>query len=136
MPLARPARTYPPASRIGDNQAVFRTFREGYGMRPSSTDPRFQRAAGRTVRSVIAAGVVAYDRDRDLPRLIRATAFELADPSPPTRRALLARLARALRAERNRGRAGHWTYDLNRHIALRQAYEAEKGLNAARFPRR
>jgi len=105
-------------------------------MRPMSIDPRLRRAARQTVRSVIAAGVEAYDRDRDLARLIRATASELADPSPATRRALLARLARALRAERNRGRAGHWTYDLNRHIALRQAYEAEKGVNAARFPRR
>jgi hypothetical protein len=24
-----------------------------------------------------------------------------------------------------RARSGHWTYDLNRHIALRQAYRAE-----------
>jgi len=38
---------------------------------------------------------------------------------------ILARLERALRAERNRARSGHWTYDLNRHIALRQAYLAE-----------
>jgi hypothetical protein len=42
------------------------------------------------------------------------------------RRNVLARIARALRAERNRGRAGHWTYDLNRHIALAQAYAAER----------
>jgi hypothetical protein len=42
------------------------------------------------------------------------------------RRNVLARIARALRAERNRGRAGHWTYDLNRHIALAQAYTAER----------
>ena len=38
---------------------------------------------------------------------------------------ILVRLRRALRAERSRGRAGHWSYDLNRHIALKQAYEAE-----------
>ena len=36
------------------------------------------------------------------------------------------RLARALRSERSRGRGGHWTYDLNRHIALSQAYAAER----------
>lgn len=35
-------------------------------------------------------------------------------------------IARALRAERARGRGGHWTYDLNRHIALAQAYTAER----------
>lgn len=41
-------------------------------------------------------------------------------------RILVARLARALRGERRRGRAGHWTYDINRHIALMQAYRAER----------
>jgi hypothetical protein len=69
-----------------------------------------------------------YDRERDLRRLIRATPGEVGSTDAATRRALLARLARALRGERNRGRAGHWTYDLNRHIALRQAYEAERAL--------
>ncbi len=39
--------------------------------------------------------------------------------------AIVAGLERALRAERCRARSGHWTYDLNRHIALRQAYLAE-----------
>ena len=39
--------------------------------------------------------------------------------------AIVARLERALSAERNRARSGHWTYDLNRHIALRQAHRAE-----------
>ena len=51
---------------------------------------------------------------------------EIADRSPAARRAILVKLYRALRAERNRGRAGHWTYDLNRHIGLSQAYAAEQ----------
>jgi hypothetical protein len=38
---------------------------------------------------------------------------------------ILARLMRSLRDERRRGLAGHWSYDLNRHIALAQAYAAE-----------
>ena len=38
---------------------------------------------------------------------------------------IVARLERALRAERQKARSGHWTYDLNRHIALRQAHRAE-----------
>jgi hypothetical protein len=46
-------------------------------------------------------------------------------------RAIIARLERALRAERHRARAGHWTYDLNRHIALRQAVAAETERRAA-----
>ncbi len=83
-------------------------------------------SASRASGAVIAAGVENYDRERDLARLIHASQAELADRSPGMMRSILARLARALRSERNRGRAGHWTYDLNRHIALRQAYEAEK----------
>ena len=53
-----------------------------------------------------------------------ATVFSPADNSAGD--AQLARLARSLRDERKRGRAGHWSYDLNRHLALTQAYEAEK----------
>lgn len=37
----------------------------------------------------------------------------------------LNRLARALRSERRRGLAGHWSYDLARHHALLQAFKAE-----------
>jgi hypothetical protein len=45
----------------------------------------------------------------------------------------VALLARELRAERALGRAGHWTYDINRHIGLMQAYKAETaGLAALR----
>lgn len=44
----------------------------------------------------------------------------------------LARLERALRTERRLGRAGHWSYDLGRHIALmrmtRAARRAERGV--------
>jgi hypothetical protein len=75
---------------------------------------------------VIAAGRELYDRDRHLARILPLGPDEIADRSTSARRRILARLARALRAERNRGRAGHWTYDLNRHIALAQAYEAER----------
>jgi hypothetical protein len=76
--------------------------------------------------AVNAAGVEAYDRLRHLPRLLPIDPVEIADTSIAVRRRVLARLTRALRAERNRGRAGHWTYDLNRHIALKQACTAER----------
>ena len=36
----------------------------------------------------------------------------------------IAQLSRAIRAERQLGASGHWSYDLNRHIALRQAFTA------------
>ena len=96
--------------------------------------PRFAAEARRAIDGVVAAGVEAYDRDRHLPRLLPVTPEEVADDSPEARRRIVARLARALRAERNRGRAGHWTYDLNRHIGLRQAYAAERRRLAATPP--
>jgi hypothetical protein len=37
------------------------------------------------------------------------------------RGAALARIDRLLNRERLKGLAGHWSYDLNRHIALKQA---------------
>lgn len=83
-------------------------------------------AAGRSLSDAVGAGAVLYDRRRHLPRLIPIAPAEITDERPAARRAILARLARALRAERNRGRAGHWTYDLNRHIGLKQAYAAER----------
>jgi hypothetical protein len=89
---------------------------------------RVESPAKATLTNLIAAGVEAYDRDRHLPRLIPMEPKDMQDHRPEMRRAILSRLARALRAERNRGRAGHWTYDLNRHIGLRQAYAAERQL--------
>jgi hypothetical protein len=83
-----------------------------------------RRKAKRALAGAVKAGALAYDRGRDLPGLIR---FDpLADPLDTATETILARLERALRAERTRARSGHWTYDLNRHIALRQAYVAEK----------
>jgi hypothetical protein len=38
---------------------------------------------------------------------------------------VLAKLRRALRAERRRALAGHWSYDLNRHLGLLSAYKGE-----------
>ncbi|MCX5572171.1 hypothetical protein [Kaistia nematophila] len=82
--------------------------------------------ARHAVDAAIAAGVALYRRQTCLPRLLPMLPAELADESEAARRRIVARLARALRTERMRGRAGHWTYDLNRHIALHQAYESER----------
>lgn len=40
--------------------------------------------------------------------------------------AMLARLGRLIERERLKGARRHWSYDLNRHIALKQAYERLK----------
>jgi hypothetical protein len=92
------------------------------------------RQARRSLANLIADGSDDYDRRRHLARLIPVGPDEIADESPAALRAILAKLSRALRAERNRGRAGHWTYDLNRHLALCQAYAAEhRTANGRRF---
>ena len=66
-----------------------------------------------------------YDRVSDLPRLVPVWPVEIADSSYRGRLAMLAKLRRALRSERQRGATGHWSYDLVRHAALRTAYRAE-----------
>ncbi len=58
-------------------------------------------------------------------RLLPVWPHEIADRSEAGRRRLVAKLARALRAERRRGIAGHWSYDLARHAALLRLYREE-----------
>jgi hypothetical protein len=64
-------------------------------------------------------------RQRDLVRLLPLWPHEVADETPEGRRRIVALLRRALRAERQRGLAGHWTYDLSRHAQLLAAYRSE-----------
>ena len=93
-----------------------------------------ERAAD-SIDAIVQSGAETYDRFRHLPRVLPVDGVELADISVGGRRRIVARLARALRAERTRGRAGHWTYDLNRHIALAQAYQTERRLLVEKPPR-
>jgi hypothetical protein len=86
---------------------------------------RYARAAARAVDHVIANGRECYDRRRMLPRVLPVGPDEISGVEPenaPHR----VKAARALRTERARGRASHWTHDLNRHIALMQAMKAEQ----------
>jgi hypothetical protein len=91
----------------------------------------FRRQAYRAVTGVIANGRESYERSRMLVRLLPVGPDELAGAEPETTRRIVLKLARALRAERARGRAGHWTYDLNRHVGLMQALKAEQERLAA-----
>lgn len=75
--------------------------------------------AGRTARQ-------AYDRGRDLCRLLPVWPAEIEDTSLEGRQRLILKIERALRAERRRGLAGHWTYDLARHAALYDAWQEER----------
>lgn len=74
------------------------------------------------------AGVWPTETERrtGLARLLPLWPHEIADFSPAGRRRIVSALARSLREERRRGRAGHWTYDLARHAQLARAWRAEK----------
>ena len=65
------------------------------------------------------------DRSRALGRLLPLWPHELEDESVPARLRIIARLRKVLRAERRRGLAGHWTYDLARHVELLRLYRGE-----------
>jgi hypothetical protein len=65
------------------------------------------------------------ERTRALLRLVPLWPAQIADMSIGGRRRLVAMLERALKAERRRGRAGHWSYDLARHVALLAAWKRE-----------
>jgi hypothetical protein len=66
-----------------------------------------------------------YERRRDLPKLIPMWPSELVTRTAGEHAALLARMRRALRTERQRGISGHWAYDLARHARLLNAYRSE-----------
>ena len=66
-----------------------------------------------------------YVRARDLPKLIGLWPAEIADTSRSGTARLIAKLKRALREERQRGLAGHWSYDLARHSQLLEAHRRE-----------
>lgn len=67
----------------------------------------------------------SYDRRTELPRVLPLWPHELDDESPDGRLSIVCKLRRALRAERRRGVAGHWTYDLARHVELLRVYRLE-----------
>src|SRR5262245_15601239 len=81
--------------------------------------------AARIYAGMTDAGARRYESERDLPKLIALWPKELADRSEKGLLLILAKLRRALRAERTRGLAGHWSYDLNRHLGLLSAFKAE-----------
>jgi hypothetical protein len=78
----------------------------------------------RAMRLLIDKGATRYDCNQHLDRLLGGYSdIWSAAASEPA--ATIARLKRALRSQRQLGRAGHWSYDLNRHFGLLQALKAE-----------
>lgn len=71
-----------------------------------------------------ARGAARFEPGRHAPLLLPDDALETFAPTPAARTRLAARLRAELRSERRRGRSGHWSYDLNRHLGLLQAVKA------------
>ncbi len=67
-----------------------------------------------------------YDRHRELPPLVAMWPREIADFSEKGCLNVVAQIEKALRGERRRGKAGHWTYSLARHMSLLKALKAEQ----------
>jgi hypothetical protein len=80
---------------------------------------------GRSAPGARAAAPSAGERRQELARLVPLWPAELDDLSVPGRQRIIGTLERALRAERRRGRQGHWAYDLARHDALLAAWRRE-----------
>ncbi len=81
---------------------------------------------GLSFHALVAAGSIDYKRRIHLQRLLPVTMTIIDDGSVLNCKWIISQLAGALRHERNRGRKVHWTYSLNRHIALLQAYQGER----------
>lgn len=89
----------------------------------------------RQIRATTPAAPADYERRRDLPGLMPLFEDELVTPTLAAHARLLALIRRKLRAERARGIAGAWSYDLARHSALLHAYRAEAAAYTARLRR-
>lgn len=62
-----------------------------------------------------------YVRERDLPKLITVTEADIASGYV----GICTKISIALDRERSRGAAGHWSYSMSRHMALKAALMAE-----------
>jgi hypothetical protein len=96
--------------------------------------PQPRSTSARIYAGMTDAGARRYVRERDLPKLIALWPREIDDRSSNGALHILAKLRRALRAERTRGLAGHWSYDLNRHLGLVGAFKGELAAYRAKKP--
>ncbi len=79
-----------------------------------------------TIDHVLARGTQAYCRGDHLNGLIGVKPEDLFDRRECTTLVLIARLEAALRSERARARAGHWSYSFTKHMGLIRALRAEQ----------
>lgn len=77
-------------------------------------------------RVIQPSASIQYCRETQLQKLLPLWPHEIADRTYNGVTRIVTLLARALRAERQRGKAGHWTYDISRHLALVNALRQER----------
>jgi len=68
----------------------------------------------------------ASERALRVSRLVPLWPSQVDAPGEAAARRVVDALERALRGERRRGRAGHWSYDINRHLALARTVREER----------
>jgi hypothetical protein len=78
------------------------------------------------VRPYDRRGAATYSRARDLPKLFALPPDEIEDDGACATERIIARLVARVRAQALLGRRRHWSYDLNRHLALLAALKAER----------
>jgi hypothetical protein len=93
--------------------------------------PRIQSWHARTPEDRAPAVFAADARTRRLVRLVPLWPREIESTDLADAERVVTALERALRGERKRGRSGHWSYDMNRHVALSRALREERARLAA-----
>lgn len=89
--------------------------------RQDGFSPAIARQIAEAARAAVRDTIAAIDRQVPYRTGVTPDPFGLPQEDA---RARITRLTRALRAERRLGIGGHWSYDLNRHIALAQQLRA------------
>jgi len=100
------------------------------GMIRGALDQVMRIQAWRAVDATIEAGVKRYARIQHLPPLLRLWPVDLQGEEPAMTAGILDRLRKALQLQRRKARQAGLSrkqtgYDVNRHIALLQAWRAE-----------
>ena len=95
-------------------------------------DKHLKARLGRQVTAFVEGKRVEATMARQMAALQIACHFDMeaALAAPPDLRArIVMRLERTIERERQRGMRRHWSYDLNRHIALKQALDTLRGID-------
>ena len=74
-------------------------------------------------RTLKAAEMTAAHRRVAVQLTLHADLDDIVSLQPEARARLIMRLKRSIERERQRGIRRHWGYDLNRHIAMKEALE-------------